>query len=60
MKNKVGYKKQVLNRKILKTVRIVVAYMNPVDARGKVDLEKAVAETSKLQDVLAQTNKRLG
>ena len=60
MKNKVGYKKQVVNRKILKTVRIVVAYMNPVDARGKVDLEKAVAETSKLQDVLAQTNKRLG
>ena len=30
----VGSKKQVINRKIFKTVRIVVAYMNPIDERS--------------------------
>lgn len=57
VENRVWDKKQVVNGKILKTVRIVVAYMNPIDGRGKVDLEKAVGETSKLLDELAQTNR---
>ena len=60
VENKVGNKKQVVNRKILKTVRIVVAHMNLIDGRGKVEMEKVVGETSKLLDVLAQTNRMLG
>ena len=55
-----GDKKQVVNGKILKTVRIVVTHMNPIDGRGKAELEKTVGETSKLLDVLAQTNRTLG
>ena len=58
--NKVGEKKQVVNRKILKTVRIVVAHMIPIDGKGKADLEKVVKETSKQMDKLAQTNRTLG
>ena len=53
VETKMGDKKQVVNRKILTTVRIVAAHMNLIDARGKVELEKAVEETSKLPDVLA-------
>ena len=60
VENKVGDKKQVGNRKILRTVRIVVAYMNPIDERGMAELEKAVGETSKLLDILVQTNRILG
>lgn len=60
MENKVGDKKQVVNGKILKTVRIMVAHMNLINGRGKADLEKAVEETSKLLDKLAQTNRTLG
>ena len=57
MENRDGDRKQVVNGKILKTVRIVVAYMNPIDGREKADLEKAVGETSKLLDELARTNR---
>ena len=60
VENKVGDKKQVVNGKILKTVRIVMAHMNLIDRRGKVDLEKAVGETSKLLDELAQTYRTMG
>ena len=60
VENKVVDKKQVVNGKILKTVRIVVVHMNPIDGRGKAELEKSVGQTSKLLDVLAQTNRRLG
>ena len=60
VENKVGDRKQVGNDKILKTVRIIVVHMNPIDGKGKVELEKAVEETSKLLDVLAQTNRILG
>ena len=59
VENKVGDKRQVVNGKIQKTVRIVVAYMNPIDGRGKAELEKTVGETSQLLDVLAQTNRTL-
>ena len=59
VENRVGDKKQVVNGKILKTVRIVVAHMNPIDGKGKVHLEKAVGETSKLLDELARCNKTL-
>lgn len=60
VENKVRNKKHVINRKILKTVRIVVAYMNPIDSRGKADLDKAVEESSKLLDMLVQTNRTQG
>ena len=60
VESRVGDKKQVANGKILKTVKIVVAHMNPIDGRRKADLEKTVGETSKLLDVLAQTNRTLG
>ena len=60
VENRVGDKKQVINRKILKTVRIGVAHMNPIDGRGKAELEKAVGETSKLLYKLAQTNRFQG
>ena len=60
VENRVGNKKQVVNRKILKMVRIVVAHMNPSNRRGKADLEKAVGETSKLLDELARTNRSQG
>ena len=60
VENKVRDKKQVVNRKVLKTVRIVVAHMNPIDGRGRTDLEKAVGETSKLLNKLARTNGTLG
>ena len=53
VENKVANKKQMVNRKILKTVRIVVAHMNLFDGRGKEELEKAVGETSKLLYELA-------
>ena len=46
VENRVGDKKQVVNGKILKTVRIMVAYMNLMDERHKKELEKAVEETS--------------
>ena len=59
VENRVGNKKQVVNEKILKTVRIVVAHINPIDGKGKTELEKAMGETSKLLDILAQTNKTL-
>lgn len=59
VENKVGNKKQVVNGTILKTARIVVAHMNLINGRGKIKLEKAVRETSKLLDVLAQLNRRL-
>ena len=49
----------MVNRKILKTVRIVVAHMNPIDGRGKAALETVVEETSKLLDELARTNRKL-
>ena len=58
--NKIRNKQQVINRKILRTVRIVVANINLIDRRGKVELEKLVGETSKLLDMLAQTNGTLG
>ena len=60
VENKVGDKKQVVNRKILKAVRIVVAHMNLIDKRRKAELEQAVGETSKLLDTLAKTNRTLG
>ena len=44
---------------MLKTVMIVVAYIKPADGKCKVELEKAVAETSKLLDNLVQTNRTL-
>ena len=50
----------MVNGKILKTVRIVVAHMNPINERGKVELKKAAGEGSKLLDVRAQTNRMLG
>lgn len=53
VENRVRDKKQVVNGKILKTVRIVVVHMNPMDARGKADLEKAVGQTGRLLWVLA-------
>ena len=59
VKNKMGDKKQVVNRKILMTVRIVVLQMNPINRRGKIEIEKEVGETSKLLDILAQTNRIL-
>ena len=45
---RLGDKKQVINGKILKTVRIVVVYLNLLNGNGKADLEKAEGETSKL------------
>lgn len=59
VENKVGDKKQVVNGKILKTVRIMLARMNPVDRRGKADLEKAVGNTNKLLDLLPQAKRML-
>ena len=53
VENRVANKKQVVNRKILKTVRIIVAHMNLINRRSKAELEKAVGETSKLLDLLA-------
>ena len=38
-------------------VRIVVAYVNQIDGKGKAELKKAVRETSKLLEVLAQTKR---
>lgn len=52
VENRVGDKKQVVNGKILKTVRIMVAHVNSIDGRGKVELQKAGGETSKLLDIL--------
>ena len=40
-------------------MRIVIAHMNPIDARGKADLEKAMEKTSKLLDVLVETRRTL-
>lgn len=60
VENRVADKKQVVNWKILKTVRIMMAYTNLIDARGKVELEKSVGENSKLLDMLAETNRALG
>ena len=57
VENKVEDKKQVVNRTMLKMVRIVVAYMNLIDGRGIVYLEEAIEETSKLLATLVQTNK---
>ena len=59
VESRVGDKKQVVNGKILKTGRIVVAHINLIDGKGKVELEKAVGETSKLLDELAWTNRKL-
>ena len=56
VESNIGDKKYMVNEKILKTVRIVMAYMNPIVRRGKVELEKAVRKTSKLLEVLVQTN----
>ena len=53
-------KKQIGNGKILKTVRIVVAYMNSINNKGKAELEKAVGQTSKLLDKLIEPNRTLG
>ena len=53
VKNKVKNKKQMVNGKILKMVRIVVANMNLIDGRGKIELKKGVRETTKLLDILA-------
>ena len=60
VENKVEDKKQVVNWKILKIVRIMVAYMNPIDGRGKAEVEKAVGKTSKLLDMVVQTNRIIG
>lgn len=50
-------KKEVVNGKILKIVRIMAAHMNPIVGRVKVLLEKLLTETSKLLDNLVQSNK---
>ena len=52
VENKGGEKQQVVNRKILNTVWILISYMNLICRRGKVEMEKTVAERSKLLDVL--------
>ena len=52
VENKVGHKKQVINGRIMKRVRIVVAHMNPIDGKGKVELERAEKEMSKLLNIL--------
>lgn len=39
VENKVREKKQVVNGKILKSMRIVVAHMNLIDGKGKGELE---------------------
>ena len=54
VENQVGDKKQVVNRRIRKTMRIMVAHVNPIDERGKAELEKIVGETSRLLEVLVQ------
>ena len=54
VENQVGDKKQVVNRRIRKTMRIMVAHINPIDERGKAELEKIVGETSRLLEVLVQ------
>ena len=59
VENEVRDRKHIVNAKILKTLRMVVAHMNLSDGRGKIELEKAVGESSKLLDVLAQTNRML-
>ena len=38
VENKVREKKQVVKKKIVKTVRIVVAHMNTIEGRSKADL----------------------
>ena len=60
MENRVRDKKQVINEKILKTVKIVVVHMNLIDRWGKVELQKVIREASKLLEVLAQTNGTTG
>lgn len=57
VESKIGNKKQVVNSKILKIVRIIVICRSPIVKRNKVDLEKIVRETIKLLDMLAQINK---
>ena len=59
VESRVEDKKQAVNGKILKMVRIVVAHMNLIDGRGKAELDKVVGETSKLLDELAWTNRTL-
>ena len=59
MENKVGDKKWVVNMKIQKIVRIKVAHVNLIDGKDKAELEKAVKESSKLLEVLTETNRRL-
>ena len=60
VENRVEDKKLVVNGKILKTVRMVVAHMNLIDRRSKVELKESVGETSKLLDKLARTKRTLG
>ena len=55
VESRVGDKKQVVNGRILKTVRIVVAHMNPINGKDKLKLDRAVGETSKLLDELGWT-----
>ena len=60
VERRVGDKKEVVNGNILKRVRIVVAYMNPIDRSSEAELETAGGKTSKLLDKLARTNRTLG
>ena len=46
MKNKDEDKKQVVNRKILEPVRIVVGHIIPIDSRGKAELDKTLKKMS--------------
>lgn len=48
VENKVGDRKKVVSKRILKIVRIVVAYLYSIDGREKMEIEKVVEETSKL------------
>ena len=59
VENKVRNKKEVVNKKIQTTVRIVMAQMNLIHRRGKPGLEKVMGETNKLLDILAHNNRTL-
>jgi len=54
--NKVGEKRVVVGNKVLKVAKIILAHMQPIDGRGKVEVEDGINKVNALLREKAITN----
>ena len=56
LENKVGEKRVVVGNKVLKVAKIILAHMQPIDGRGKVEVEDGINKVNALLREKAITN----